>query len=85
MTTYGEGEPISFYGKGELKTRFGPTSGVVGSSVVTAWEFKSVEPAGFDPLGEPGQFFCPSESTLVPETCLCLTPLAVYSTHSTLS
>ena len=40
------------------------------------------EDPGFDPLvgqGE-GQFFCPSESTLV-QTCLCLTLLCVYSKH----
>ena len=48
-----------------------------------ASEFKSEDP-GFDPLagqGE-GQFFCPSESTLV-QTYLCLNPPRVYgaSTH----
>ena len=49
------------------------------SSVATASEFKSKD-TGFDPLvwQDEGQFFCPSESTLV-QTCLCLTPLPLSS------
>ena len=51
------------------------------SSVVRELELKSEDPR-FDPMvgqGE-GQFFCPSESTLV-QTCLCLTPFHVYGNH----
>ena len=53
-------------------------------SVVFASEFKSEDPE-FDLLagqGE-GQFFCPSESTLV-QIRLCLTPLRDYRTHPNL-
>ena len=52
------------------------------SSVDRQPEFKSKD-LGFNPLAGQGekQFFCPSESTLV-QTCLCLTPLRVYSMHS---
>ena len=45
-------------------------------------EFES-EDSGFDHLAAQDEehfFFCPSESTLV-QTCVCLTPLRVYSTH----
>ena len=56
-------------------------------SVVRASEFKSEDP-GFDTLPgqSEGQFFCPSESTLV-QNCVCLTPThpspppRVYGTH----
>ena len=38
---------------------------------------------GFDPLAEQGekQFFCPSECRTLIQTCVCLTPLRVYSTQ----
>ena len=52
--------------------------------MVIASEFKSEDPE-FDLLagqGE-GQFFCPSESTLV-QIRLCLTPLRDYRTHPNL-
>ena len=58
-----------------------PYGGRISFSVVSESEFKSKDP-GFDPLvrqGE-GQFFCPSESTLV-QTCWCLTNLCVYGMH----
>ena len=59
-----------------------PVGGWGCSSVVRGSEFKSEDP-GFDLMAgtDGGQFFCSSGSTLV-QTCLCLTPLFVYTART---